>query len=118
MTCRNDCIMLLLIALVSTLMVGVQCFAPPQAFMAGRNRVGGVTTGITSNKDAMFMSSGSSIQVAVDGIDPTVALTQILGNFLGSPAVLAIPILAAFSVASVIAWFIVSYANPADPDED
>ena len=59
----------------------------------------------------------NSNMVAAVTIDPTTLVSQALGGFLGSPAVLAVPILAAFSVASLLAWGIVSYANPADPDE-
>jgi len=37
---------------------------------------------------------------------------------VNSPAILAVPILAAVGVASLIAFLIVAYANPADPDEE
>lgn len=116
--CKRNCSVILLIVALSTFMVGVQSFVSPQAFVHGSNGYGSVGSTITTSKEAMFMADGSSIQVAVDGIDPTAVLSQVLGNFLGSPAVLAIPIFAAFSVATVIAWFIVSYANPTDPDEE
>lgn len=59
----------------------------------------------------------SSTNLAAATVDPTTALSNVLGGLLGSPAILAVPILAAVSVASLIAFFIVSYANPADPDE-
>jgi len=39
-----------------------------------------------------------------------------LGGLLGSSAILAVPILAALGVAGLIAFLIVSYANPADED--
>lgn len=51
-------------------------------------------------------------------MDPTAALSNILGNFLGSPAVLLIPIVAALGVASLIAFLIVAYAQPAVDDDD
>eukprot|EP00558_Chaetoceros_sp_UNC1202_P009521 CAMPEP_0197253990 /NCGR_PEP_ID=MMETSP1429-20130617/66985_1 /TAXON_ID=49237 /ORGANISM="Chaetoceros sp., Strain UNC1202" /LENGTH=96 /DNA_ID=CAMNT_0042716839 /DNA_START=125 /DNA_END=415 /DNA_ORIENTATION=+ len=61
------------------------------------------------------MDMSNTISAAT--VDPTTALSQILAGLLGSPAILAVPILAAVSVASLLAFFIVSYANPADPDE-
>lgn len=60
----------------------------------------------------------TALAIAATTVDPTTALSQVLGGLLGSPAILLIPVLAAFTVASAIAWFIVSYANPADPDDD
>lgn len=51
-------------------------------------------------------------------LDPTTALSQALGGLLGSPAILAVPILAAIAVASAVAWFIVSYASPAVEDDE
>jgi hypothetical protein len=50
-------------------------------------------------------------------LDPATAFTQVLGGIINSPVVLLVPILAAVGVASIIAWLIVAYANPADPDE-
>jgi len=58
-----------------------------------------------------------STTIAATTLDPTTAFTQLLGGVINSPIILAVPILAAVSVATVIAWFIVSYANPTDPDE-
>jgi len=70
-----------------------------------------------STSQFQFLESSSNT-VAAATIDPTTALSQVLGGLLGSPIILLVPILAAFSIATVIAWLIVSYANPADPDED
>ena len=70
---------------------------------------------IHTHMQVPFLSSSNTIAAAT--VDPTTALAQVLGGLLGSPAILLVPILAAVSVATVIAWFIVSYANPADPDE-
>ena len=55
--------------------------------------------------------------VAAATIDPTTALTQVLSGVLNTPIILLVPILAAVGVASVLAFLLVSYANPADPDE-
>jgi len=61
-------------------------------------------------------SSSTSLKAAT--FDPAAAIGQLMGGLVGSPAVLLVPIGAAFLVASAIAFFILSYANPADPDED
>lgn len=68
----------------------------------------------------MLESMDSSSQLQAAGtVDPTAVLSNVLSGFLGSPAILAIPILAALGVASLIAFLIVSYAEPAaDNDED
>jgi hypothetical protein len=50
-------------------------------------------------------------------IDPTSVLSDILGGLLGSYAILAVPIIAGLSVVAIIAFVIVSYANPADEDD-
>lgn len=51
-------------------------------------------------------------------IDPATALSQGLSGFLSSPVILLVPIFVGASVAAVIAYFIVWYANPTDPDTD
>lgn len=67
----------------------------------------------------VLLDSASSSQLqAAATVDPTAALSNILGNFLGSPAVLLIPIVAALGVASLIAFLIVAYAQPAVDDDD
>ena len=73
------------------------------------------TTSLQMNTYDILESSTETIAAAT--VDPTTALTQALGAVLNTPLILVVPIVAAISVASVIAWFIVSYANPADPDE-
>jgi hypothetical protein len=72
-----------------------------------------ISTGVAD--DAVH---NNALAIAATTVDPTTALSQVLGGLLGSPAILLIPVLAAFTVASAIAWFIISYANPADPDDD
>ncbi|KAL7549110.1 hypothetical protein ACHAWF_012380 [Thalassiosira exigua] len=59
-------------------------------------------------------SSSSLLSVAT--LDPTTIVSDTLGGLLGSSAILAVPIIAALGVAGLIAFFIVSYANPADED--
>jgi hypothetical protein len=58
----------------------------------------------------------SSLTVAAATLDPTVILSNILGAFLNGPLILAVPIVAALSVAGVIVWFIVSYASPTEDE--
>ena len=41
-----------------------------------------------------------------------------LGGFINSPAILLLPISVAVALASLIAWFIVSYANPTVESSD
>ena len=61
------------------------------------------------------IESSSNIE-SVATLDPTTALSDALGGVLGSSLILAVPIVAALSVAGLIAFLIVSYANPADED--
>jgi len=69
----------------------------------------------TSFFESSFESSNNLISVAT--LDPTTVLSDALGGLLGSSAILAVPIVAALSVAGLIAFFIVSYANPEDEDD-
>ena len=62
-------------------------------------------------------SSSSTELLSVATLDPTTVLSDALGGLLGSSAILAVPIVAALSVAGLIAFFIVSYANPEDEDD-
>ena len=66
---------------------------------------------------AAFLPS-SSIEVAAETLDPTAFLSDVLGGLIGGPAILAVPIIAALGVASLIAFFIVSYANPEVEDDE
>ncbi len=50
-------------------------------------------------------------------LDPTSVLSDALGGLLGSYAILAVPVIAGLSVVALIAFLIVSYANPADEDD-
>lgn len=60
----------------------------------------------------------SSMDIAAATLDPATVLTDFLSGLLGSPAILLIPIGAALVVASLIAFFIVSYANPEVEDDE
>lgn len=78
------------------------------------------TTARQSSLNAMpppfFMETSQTMAAAT--VDPNAALSNALGNFIGSPAILAIPIVAALGVASLIAFLIVAYAQPAADDDD
>ena len=72
-----------------------------------------------STTSTSFFETASSSQVhAAATVDPTAALSNALGSFMGSPAILAIPIVAALGVATLIAFLIYSYAQPAVEDDE
>ena len=60
----------------------------------------------------------SSFHLAVSTVDPTAILSDLLGSFVNSPAILAIPIVAALLVAFLIAFAIQAYANPQVEDDE
>jgi hypothetical protein len=69
----------------------------------------------------LFSSGGSFVTSAtisaVPTLDPTTLLSDVFGTILGTPLILAIPIVAALGVATLIAFAIVAYANPAEDEE-
>lgn len=71
----------------------------------------------TTKLDMMQETTSSTMTVAATTVDPTSFLTDALGGVLGTPLILAVPIVAALGVASLVVFFIVSYANPAEPDD-
>merc|ERR1719273_746993 len=75
------------------------------------------TTTAQQHEPSSFLLSSSSLTTAAEGIDPGTVVGQALGALVTSPAIIAVPILAGLAVTSLVAFFIVSYANPADPDE-
>eukprot|EP00537_Pseudo-nitzschia_pungens_P013876 CAMPEP_0172395712 /NCGR_PEP_ID=MMETSP1061-20121228/21311_1 /TAXON_ID=37318 /ORGANISM="Pseudo-nitzschia pungens, Strain cf. pungens" /LENGTH=93 /DNA_ID=CAMNT_0013127381 /DNA_START=190 /DNA_END=471 /DNA_ORIENTATION=+ len=70
-----------------------------------------------SSADSISMSS-SSMELSAATLDPTTILSDVLGLFIGTPIILLVPILAALGVAGVLAWGIVSYANPEVEDDE
>ncbi len=56
--------------------------------------------------------------MAVSTVDPTAFLSDLLGSFINSPAILAIPIGAALLVAFLIAYLIQAYASPQVEDDE
>lgn len=73
---------------------------------------------LSATPASLLLESASSHLQAAATVDPTAALSNILGNFLASPAILAIPIVAALGVASLLAFLIYAYAQPAAADDD
>ena len=55
--------------------------------------------------------------IAAETIDPTAVITDALGGVVGSPLILAVPIVAALAVAGLVVFFIFSYASPAEQDD-
>ena len=77
-----------------------------------------ITTLSTSSTAVASSIPSSSMQLAAAAtIDPTTFLQDVLGGVLGTPLILAIPIVAALGVASLIAFLIVAYANPAESED-
>lgn len=62
-------------------------------------------------------TESSSTVLSVATLDPVTIFSNVLGGLIGGPAILAVPIVAALSVAALIAFLIISYANPADEDD-
>jgi len=63
-------------------------------------------------------STWPSLTTSAITIDPATFLTDLLGAFISTPIILAVPIVAALGVATLLAYLIVSYANPAEPNDD
>jgi hypothetical protein len=67
---------------------------------------------------ASSSSSFPSFTTAASTLDPTTFLSDVFGAVLGTPLILAIPIVAALGVATLIAYLIVAYASPAEEQDD
>jgi hypothetical protein len=63
-----------------------------------------------------FVTSSTTLS-AVPTLDPTTLLSDIFSNVLGTPLILAIPVVAALLVATLLAYGIVAYASPAEDEE-
>jgi hypothetical protein len=79
---------------------------------------------ITTTTASISISSSTStshntvlISAAANTFDPSTFFSDVFGNVIGTPIILAIPIVAALGVATLIAYLIVAYANPASDDE-
>lgn len=71
----------------------------------------------TSTLAATTAPFGSTECLAAATLDPTTVLTDTFSGVLGTPIILAVPILAAFGLAGILAFLLISYANPTVDDE-
>ena len=79
-----------------------------------------------SSSDILFDSipslsssmSSSSLELSAGTLDPTTLLADIFGFLIGTPIILAVPILAALAVAGILVGGIVMYANPEIEDDE
>lgn len=107
----------LLISLCLTLSASL-AFAPTTHHSTTLHRSSSTTLKLTPTPTTTTLPllESSTINLSVATLDPTTVLSDALGGLLGSSAILAVPIVAALTVAGAIAFFIVSYANPEDED--
>mmetsp|Transcript_27218 Transcript_27218/g.41105 ORF Transcript_27218/g.41105 Transcript_27218/m.41105 type:complete len:117 (-) Transcript_27218:344-694(-) len=110
-----------LLLFITLCLTSAWAFVPPQQSTMMMQRTSSSSIQLTTESATLFdyttASSSSSELVSVATLDPTTVLSDVLGGLLGSSAILAVPIIAALSVAGLIAFFIVSYANPEDEDD-
>jgi hypothetical protein len=67
--------------------------------------------------DALVSSSQALLLGAVT-VDPTAFLNDVLAGPAAAPALLlGVPVLAALALVSLLAYALVSYASPAEPDD-
>ena len=109
-----------LLLFITLCLTSAWAFVPPQQQSTMMQRTYSIQ--LTTESATLFdysttASSSSSELVSVAALDTTTVLSDALGGLLGSSAILAVPIIAALSVVGLIAFFIVSYANPEDEDE-
>lgn len=120
MSIRTSNLQCLCLVLLSALFLlkSSEAFAPiPPSVVQQRvapSTFGATTTTMTTSQ----MTLSSSIELSALTLDPTTIVSDILGGLLGTPAILLVPILAALGVASLIAYLIVSYANPEVENDD
>ena len=76
------------------------------------------TLPLPTSSTKLFMEPSSTLDVAVGTLDPTTFLSDIFAGVVGTPLILAVPIVAALGVAGLLAFFIVSYANPEVEDDE
>jgi hypothetical protein len=74
-----------------------------------------VTTMTPSTTSLNAFSGGETdMLLSATTLDPTTFFQNILGLFLNTPIILAVPIVAALGVAGTLVWLIVAYASPAE----
>ena len=87
---------------------------------------------LSSSSSSSFLSSGimaytytpssslssPTLVLAAATLDPTTFLSDVLGGLIGTPLILAVPIVVALAIASLVAFLIISYANPEVEDDE
>ncbi|KAL7556516.1 hypothetical protein ACA910_000979 [Epithemia clementina (nom. ined.)] len=69
------------------------------------------------SESIIFPSTSSSIELSLDTLDPTTVLSDLLSGLFGTSAILLVPIVAALAIVGAVVFFIVSYANPTEPND-
>ena len=90
---------------------------PPQVGMSSTTATATAFPTKLAMLQELAMVEDSPLTLAAATVDPTSFFTDILGGVMFTPIILAIPIVAALSVAGLVVWAIVAYANPAEPDD-
>lgn len=107
---------LVVVASLACFISGVESFAPTS--LVSFIQTTGTASPLLQSAPALgWMDTASTTQVAAATLDPTTLLSDLLAGLIGSPAILAVPIVLALAVASTIAYLIASYASPAEPDD-
>lgn len=112
---------LFLLCLCAFSLLVADAFAPTLSNRASTfQRVPSFCQPTTSLQASPLVSAveSSTTSISATTLDPTTLLSDLLGGFVSSNLILAVPIVAALAIASLVAFGIVSYANPAEPDED
>jgi hypothetical protein len=101
-------------AVISFIFFG--CISVLNAFVVGRSVPLSLRSSASQKVPSYHIRERQSAR-PVATVDPATALSNVLGDLVLSPAVLAVPILAAMSVAAVVVGFIIGYSNPEDEDK-
>jgi hypothetical protein len=116
-----------MLVLLGLAVVAEAFVAPAPAMMTTRtsiNTINTISTSTSSTQRAAFMvpgsleASSSSLEVSQLTFDPTALFSDIVGAFVSGPIILAVPIVAALSVAGLFAFLLVSYASPVVEDDE
>ena len=90
------------------LAVVAEAFAPAPSMIR--------TVGASSTQRAAFIAPSSSLEVSA--FDPSAIASDIVSAFMTTPIILAVPILAALGLVGLLAFLLVSYANPVVEDDE
>jgi hypothetical protein len=82
--------------------------------MKNTNTLSISTTTPSSTSLNAFSGGESDMLLSATTLDPTTFFQNVLGLFLNTPIILAVPIVAALGIAGTLVWAIVAYASPAE----